>query len=65
MPKNNPIVIKIIESVCFPVGAALVALHFFSWKSDKSGIYYESINEWGIAAGVMLITVGWVARKWV
>lgn len=63
--KKNTLVVKLVESVGYPLGAALVALHFFSWKTDRVGsMYYETINEWGIAIGVLLAGVAWVARKW-
>lgn len=62
--KTNALTVKLIESVCYPLGGALFALHLFSWKSDKSGLYYATINEWGIAAGVLLLGIAWVARKW-
>lgn len=57
-------VIKKIEAVCYPLGAALTALHVFSWRVDNAGMYYQTINEWGIAGGVLLLGIAWSAKKW-
>lgn len=56
--------IRLIESICFPLGAAVTALHLTSFKSGKDSIWYETINEWGVAIGVLLIAVALVAPKW-
>lgn len=64
MSKNTRLILKSAESALWIVGAGLFALHLFSWRSTKSGIYYETINEWGIAVGVMLIMAAWVLKRW-
>lgn len=58
------LVLKIVESIGWIVGPSLIALHFFSFKLGKSGAYYESGSEWGIAIGVFFISMAFVARQW-
>lgn len=57
-------VFKIIESVSWVVGPSVFALNFFSFKLVKAGMYYESGSEWGMAIGVMFISLAFVARQW-
>jgi len=61
---NVKLVFKIVESVAWALGPALFALSFFSFKLGKGGVYYESGSEWGIAVGVLFISIAYVARQW-
>ena len=54
----------IVESVSLMLGPALLVLHLSSFRMDKYGIYYETSAEWGMAAGVLLISTVFVARLW-
>jgi len=58
------LVFKIIESVAWVIGPAVFALNFFSFKLGKAGAYYEAGSEWGIAIGVVFISLAFVARQW-
>ncbi len=62
--KTSKLVFKVVESVAWLIGPALFALRFFSFKLGKAGFYYETGSEWGIAIGVMLISLAFVARQW-
>lgn len=55
---------SIVESVALVLGPALFILHMASFRVDKYGIYYEESAEWGMAAGVLLISTIFVARLW-
>ena len=58
------LICKIVESVGWVIGPAVFALNFFSFKINKSGVYFESDSEWGIAIGVLFISLAYVARQW-
>jgi len=58
------LIIKIVESVAWIVGPTVFALNFFSFKLVKAGMYYESGSEWGMAIGVLFISIAFVARQW-
>ena len=63
--KNNTLLIlKIVESVGWVLGPTIFALNFFSFKLGKAGAYYETGSEWGIAIGVLFITMAFVSRQW-
>lgn len=66
MAGNNTVnlVFKIVESVAWTVGPAVFALNFFSFKVVKDGAYYETGSEWGMAVGVLFISLAFVARQW-
>lgn len=65
MSKNtSELTFKIIESVGWVVGPCLFALHFFSFKLGKAGAYYETGSEWGMAVGVLFISLAFVSRLW-
>jgi hypothetical protein len=57
-------VFKIVESVAWVIGPAIFALSFFSFKVSKSGMYYQPGSEWGMAIGVLFISLAFVARQW-
>lgn len=61
---NLPLIFKIIESAGWIIGPCLFALHLFSFKLGKAGSYYESGSEWGMAVGVLFISIAFVARQW-
>lgn len=58
------LVLKIIESIAWVLGPALFVLNLFSFKASKVGFYYESTAEWGMAIGVMIISIAYVSRFW-
>lgn len=58
------LVFKIVESVSWVIGPTVFALNFFSFKLGKAGAYYESGAEWGMAIGVLFISLAFVARQW-
>lgn len=58
------LVFKIIESIAWVIGPSVFTLSFFSFKLVKSGIYYEAGSEWGMAVGVLFISLAFVARQW-
>lgn len=62
--KSTIPIFKIVESVGWVIGPAVFALNFFSFKLGKAGTYYESGSEWGMAVGVLFISVAFVARQW-
>jgi len=57
-------IFKIIESVGWVIGPPLFALNFFSFKLGKAHVYYESLSEWGMAIGVLFVSMAFVARQW-
>lgn len=61
---NTDLILKIVESIAWVVGPAVLALNFFSFKLGKAGAYYESGSEWGIAVGVLFISIAYVTRQW-
>ncbi len=61
---NSELIFKIAESVGWVVGPAVFALNFFSFKLGKAGVYYETGSEWGIAIGILFISMAFVARQW-
>jgi len=61
---NVKLVFKIVESVAWVIGPAVFALNLFSFHSGKSGVYYGSGSDWGLAIGVLFISLAFVARKW-
>lgn len=64
--KNNTtaLMLKITETVGWVFGPAVFVLHLFSFVLGKSGIYYETISEWGMAVGVLLMSMAYVTRIW-
>jgi protein-S-isoprenylcysteine O-methyltransferase Ste14 len=56
--------LKITESVGIAFGPAVIVLNLFSFKISHGSYYYLSKSEWGIAAGVFLVCIALVARKW-
>jgi len=58
------LVFKIIESVAWTIGPTVFVLNFFSYKLGKAGAYYETGSEWGMAIGVLFISLAFVARQW-
>lgn len=67
MANNNStvkLVFKIVESVAWVIGPTVFVLNFFSFKLGKAGAYYESGPEWGMAIGVLFISLAFVARQW-
>lgn len=66
MANNNTfkLVFKIVESVAWVLGPAVFALNFFSFNLGKSGVYYGAGSEWGMAIGVLFISLAFVARQW-
>jgi len=58
------LVFKIIESVSWVVGSTLFTLNFFSFKVGKMGAYYENATGWGIAIGVLFLSLAFVSRQW-
>ena len=61
--KTN-LILKIVESVGWVIGPSVFALNFFSFKLGKAGAYYETGSEWGIAVGILFISMAYVARQW-
>lgn len=61
---KNKMIFKIVESVGWIIGPMLFVLCFFSFKASKSGAYYETASEWGMAIGVLFISIAFVARQW-
>jgi len=61
---NLSLIFKIVESVGWIIGPCVLALNLFSFKLGKAGSYYESGSEWGIAVGVLFISIAYVARQW-
>jgi hypothetical protein len=61
---SNAMLLKIIETTGWMIGPALLTLHLFSFVLGKSGIYYETISEWGISVGVLFISMAYVTRIW-
>lgn len=61
---NSELIFKIVESVGWVIGPAVFALNFFSFKLGKAGAYYETGSEWGIAIGILFISMAFVARQW-
>lgn len=61
---NTDLILKIVESIGWVVGPAIFALNLFSFKLGKAGAYYETGSEWGIAIGVLLLSMAYVARQW-
>lgn len=61
---NSELILKIVESIGWAIGPAVFALNFFSFKLSKAGVYYDSGSEWGIAVGILLISMAYVARQW-
>lgn len=61
---NLILAFKIIESVAWLIGPSIFALSFFSFKLVKAGVYYEPGSEWGMAAGVLFISLAFVSRQW-
>jgi len=61
---NLILIFKIVESVAWLIGPAVFALSFFSFKLGKAGVYYEPGSEWGMAVGVLFISLAFVARQW-
>jgi len=61
---NSELILKIAESVGWVIGPAVFALNFFSFKLGKAGAYYETGSEWGIAIGILFISMAVVARRW-
>jgi hypothetical protein len=56
--------LKIVETIGWIIGPAVLTLHLFSFVLGKSGIYYETISEWGMAVGVLFISMAYVTRIW-
>jgi len=61
---NTDLILKIVESAGWVIGPFVFVLNFFSFKLGKAGAYYESGSEWGIAIGVLFISMAYVARQW-
>lgn len=61
---TTKLVFKIIESIAWVVGPSIFTLSFFSFKLVKLGVYYEASSEWGMAIGVLFISLAFVARQW-
>lgn len=61
---NSNLIFKIVESTGWVVGSTVFALNFFSFKLGKAGAYYETGSEWGIAVGVLFLSLAFVARQW-
>jgi len=61
---NTDLILKIVESVGWVIGPFVFALNFFSFKLGKAGAYYEAGSEWGIAIGVLFLSIAYVARQW-
>lgn len=61
---NLILAFKIVESVAWIIGPTVFALNFFSFKIAKSGVYYEAGSEWGMAVGVLFISLAFVSRLW-
>lgn len=61
---NTDLILKIVESAGWVIGPVVFALNFFSFKLGKAGVYYESGSEWGIAIGVLFLSIAYVARQW-
>jgi len=53
---------KWIEMLCFAIGPAVTAYYAASFTVDNHGYYYRD-SELGIAAGVFLISLGYVVRR--
>jgi hypothetical protein len=61
---NSALIFKVVESVAWIIGPTVFALNFFSFKLGKAGFYYETGSEWGIAVGILFISLAFVARQW-
>ncbi len=56
-------VMKTIEAICIALGPAVTAYYVFGFTVDKNGYYYRD-TEFGIAAGVFLISLAFALRYW-
>lgn len=56
--------LKIVESVAWGFGPAVLALNVSAVKVDKFGYYFTSNVEWGIAIGVFILSLAYVCRIW-
>jgi hypothetical protein len=54
---------RTIEAACFAVGPAVTAYYLTSFTVDSHGYYYRD-TEFGIAAGVFLVALGFALRDW-
>ena len=61
---SKAVQLKIVETIGWIIGPALLTLHLFSFVLGKSGIYYETISEWGMSVGVLFISMAYVTRIW-
>jgi len=61
---ESRLALKITESVGIAFGPAIIALNLFSFRISHGSYYYLSKSEWGIAAGVFLVSLAVVSRKW-
>jgi len=64
MSKAVDLALKIIESVAWFVGPAVFTLNFFSFTVDRSGYFYRDGPEWGMAIGVLFISIAYITRLW-
>lgn len=55
---------KTTEVVGFTVGPAVLAFNLFNFNIAKNGYYFKDPAQYGIAIGVFLIALAWVARNW-
>ncbi len=63
---NKQLIVKIVESIGYSIGPALIALNIvdFRYARHSHFYYFTSATQWGIAIGVLLIGLAYVARKW-
>lgn len=63
---NKTLIIKIVESVGYSLGPALIALNILDFRYARHShfYYYKGAAEWGIAIGVLLIGLAYIAKKW-
>lgn len=56
--------LKIIQIIGYGLGPAIFTLNVFNFVPGKRGYFYTSGTEWGIALGVLLVSIAYVAQWW-
>ena len=57
-------ILKIIQTIGYALGPAVFTLNIFNFVPGKRGYYYTDSTEWGIALGIFLISLAYVAQWW-
>jgi len=56
---------KILDVLCFVVGAFLITFFLFGWENGVLGrMWYDNNPRIGLAIGVSLVCLGFLIRSW-